>query len=691
MRRKDLLIEIGTEELPPKALKQLAEAFAGEIHNGLEKNALSHAAWQWYATPRRLAVIVEKLVARQQDHEVLKRGPALAAAFDATGKPTRAAEGFARSCNVDVSDLEQLETDKGAWLAYRSIEAGQETTALLQEIIETALAGLPIPKRMRWADHDAEFVRPVHWGLVLFGRQIVPCTIMGISSGNVTYGHRFHHPKAIRIHTAGEYLAKLQDKGRVIADFTQRRQLIEKIAGDAAQECGGMALSNAALLDEITSLVEWPVAVTGSFEEKFLQLPKEVLIATMQDHQKYFPVADSKNERLLNRFITIANIDSKSPDEVRKGNERVIRPRLADAAFFWRRDTGQSLEDFVSRLHEVIFQKQLGTFADKTQRVKKLAVYIAEQLNEDPQSVARAATLARCDLFTEMVGEFPELQGIMGYYYALESGETEEVARALEEQYRPRFAKDALPETATGKILSIADKLDTLLGIFAIGRQPTGDKDPFALRRAALGCLRVLIECRMELDLNTCLENAAGNFAQHINAAGSINEVFDFMVERLRRYYLDAGITVDVFEAVLAVRPGAPYDFHQRIHAVTEFRKLPEAESLAVANKRIQNILRQAGTAVSTEITPNLLREKEERDLVESLDRVSSIVEPMMQRKDYAGTLRALAGLRQPVDAFFDRVMVMTEEDSLRNNRLAVLNRISTLFLAAADISCLQG
>jgi len=690
IKRKNLLIEIGTEELPPKALKRLAEAFAEGVHNGLGKHALVHTTWHWYATPRRLAVVVDKLVTGQQDHEVVRRGPALSAAFDSAGKPTRAAEGFARSCKVTVRDLERLETGNGGWLVYRTIEAGRQTTSLLPGIIEQALAGLPIPRRMRWADHNTEFVRPVHWVLVQFGRETVPCTILGIDSGNVSYGHRFHYPKSIRIHSAGEYPAKLKDKGRVIVDFAERRQLVETIATRAATDCGGTALYSPALLDEITSLVEWPVAVTGSFEHRFLELPKEVLIATMQDHQKYFPVADSKTGRLLNHFITIANIESRKPEEIRKGNERVIRPRLADAAFFWQRDTRQPLQEYGSRLQEVVFQKQLGTFADKTDRVKKLAVYIAGQLRQDPQPVKRAASLGRCDLLTEMVGEFPELQGIMGYYYARESGETEEVARALEEQYRPRFAGDALPETATGRILSIADKLDTLVGIFAIGRQPTGDKDPFALRRAALGCLRIFIESRLELDLVACLQTAAGNFNQDISAPAIINDVFEFMMERLRRYYLDTGITVDVFESVLATRPAIPADFDRRIHAVAAFRNLPEARDLAAANKRIQNILRQAGTAPEVEINPELLPEMAEQRLVRDMNRLHETVRPQLQERNYTRALQALAELRDPVDAFFDQVMVLIEDDSLRHNRLAILNRISGLFLSIADISRLQ-
>ncbi|MEX2523959.1 MAG: glycine--tRNA ligase subunit beta [Gammaproteobacteria bacterium] len=690
MSKKDLLIEIGTEELPPKSLKRLGTAFADEIAAGLEKHGLAHGDVRWYATPRRLAVGVAKLATAQKDQKVEKRGPALSAAYDENGKPTKAAEGFARSCNAAVADLDTLETDKGKWLVYRTVEQGRDTANLLPEMIRTALARLPVARRMRWGDSEAEFVRPVHWSVVLLGRDIVPCDILGTSAGNETCGHRFHHPKPIRITSAATYAKKLRDKGHVMVDFNERRQSILQQVLESARAVGGHARIEDDLLDEVTALVEWPAALAGSFDEAFLELPREVLIATLQDHQRYFPVTDETGENIRQYFITVANIDSREPEEVRRGNERVIRPRLADAAFFWRRDCAVPLEDRRAQLGNVVFQKQLGTLKDKTRRISQLAASIADSLGLDSKPVQRAAELARCDLFTDMVGEFPELQGVMGRYYAERNGEPPEVALALDEQYMPRFAGDAIPASATGRVLAVAEKLDTLIGIFAIGQAPTGDRDPFGLRRAALGCLRIIIEGELDLDLEQCLKQSAKHFDGSLKTDAAVNDVFDFCMERLRRYYLDEGIHVDVFEAVLDRRPTRPLDFHHRIRAVTRFKQMPEAESLAAANKRIRNILRQSGETAAAAVKPELLREPAEQELAGALETAEKTVRPLLDTGDYQRALTELARLREPVDAFFDNVMVMCEDPSLKTNRLAMLQKLGDLFLSIADISRLQ-
>jgi glycyl-tRNA synthetase beta chain len=691
MSAADLLIEIGTEELPPKALKRLGTAFADELRIGLERAGLAPAACRWYAAPRRLAALLEALPVAQPDREVERRGPALNAAFDKAGRPTPAALGFARSCGTDVERLETLETDKGRWLVHRAREPGARTAALLPAILDTALARLPIPKRMRWGAGDAEFARPVHWVVVLFGDEVVPCAPFGIAAGRETRGHRFHHPGPIPIPAPREYARVLRDTGRVLADFDERMRVIAEQAGRAAAAEGGRVHVDAALLEEVAALVEWPVPVTGAFEERFLALPREVLMAAMQGHQKYFPVLSGDGTGLLPRFIAIANIDSPDPAMIRRGNERVIRPRFTDAAFFWERDRAQPLAQRAPDLERVVYQNRLGTLADRARRVGRLCGVLAGDTGIDPQPAQQAALLAKCDLLTELVGEFPELQGTMGRYYALADGVPAEIADALDEQYMPRFAGDALPRTATGRILAVADRLDTVLGIFAIGQPPTGEKDPFGVRRAALGCLRILIECELPLDLEQALRTAAGAFAPALKAADVVPAVFDFMMERLRRYYLDQGARPDVFEAVLARRPTRPLDFDRRLRAVTGFTRRPEAESLAAANKRIRNILRQAGDdATSADVDTRLLAEPAERDLAQAIAAADRDVRPLLARDDYMAALSVLAALRAPVDAFFDRVLVMTEDAAVRRNRLAVLRRLSELFLHTADISCLQ-
>ena len=666
----------------------MASALAEGIHQGLQDKDLAHGDYFWCASPRRLAVIVRDLVVTQADRQVVKRGPAIASAYDQAGNPTRAAQGFARSCGVTVADLERLETDKGSWLSYKALVQGTRTGELVPDIINRTLAGLPISRRMRWGDSDTEFVRPVHWVVLLFGNDVIGTTILEIETGRETRGHRFHHPGAISLSVADEYLNKLLAEGHVVADFRERKKQIRQAVVESAQARGGQALIDEDLLDEVTALVEWPVAITGSFDDEFLKLPKEVLIATMQSHQKYFPVLHSGTGELTADFITIANIASASPDAVRQGNERVIRPRLNDAAFFWERDRKQALEHFSSHTDKVVFQQKLGTLADKTARIKNLGVYIAGQLGIEPDPIERASSLAKCDLLTDMVGEFPELQGIMGRYYALESNEQPEVAQALDEQYMPRYAGAELPKTGTGRILALADKLDTLVGIFAIGKAPTGAKDPFGLRRAGLGCLRIMIECALPLDLEACIAHSSGTFPDAINARSITSAVFDFMLERLRRYYLDNGVSPAVFDAVQACRPTRPHDFNLRVLAVGEFLQLPEADSLVTANKRIRNILRQADYSGDTGADETLLVEKTEKDLYKQMHACGTVEH--VGRGDYGAVLSALAGLRDQVDAFFDEVMVLCDDMKLRNNRLALLSELRKLFLTSADVSRLQ-
>ncbi len=686
---RDLLLEIGTEELPPKALLTLSEAFGAALLDGLARSGLSHGTVHSYATPRRLAVHIEKLSAAQPDQVQERRGPAVTACFDASGKPTQAALGFARSCGVDIEQLERQETDKGAWLVYRHTQTGKPTVDLLQALIEDALAKLPIPKRMHWADLDVAFVRPVHWVLLLFGGDVVDATVMGLRTGRLTYGHRFHHPDAISIQQAADYPGVLHSPGHVVADFAARRAAIRAQVEAAAGKAGGQAVIDPALLDEVTALVEWPVALLGRFEERFLQVPQEALISTMKGNQKYFHVVDSAGH-LLPYFITLCNIDSSDPAQVIAGNERVIRPRFTDAAFFWEQDRKQPLAALRDGLKSVVYQQKLGTQYDKSLRVAALARAIAVAIGADPIRAERAAALAKCDLLSHMVGEFPELQGVMGRYCAQHDAEDAEVALAIEEHYLPRYAGDALPNTPTGQALALADKLDTLAGIFAIGMKPSGDKDPYGLRRAALGAVRILIERQLALDLEDLLRLAVAAIPAKTPTEDTVTAVFDYMMERLRAYYQDSGVSADEFDAVLATRPVSPYDFEQRVRAVTAFRRLPEAESLTAANKRIRNILKQVDGTVPEQIMPQLFAEPAESELYARLTVMLTDVTPLLDAGNYSAALECLAGLRQPVDQFFDSVMVMSEDAAQRDNRLALLNTMSRLFLRVADLSRLQ-
>jgi glycyl-tRNA synthetase beta chain len=693
MSTRDLLIEIGTEELPPKALKSLSQAFEAGVREGLQAAGLAFAGIQAYATPRRLALLIETLAERQPDKSVEKRGPALTAAFDAEGNPSKAAQGFASSCGVAVDALERLESDKGAWLVFRQHQPGAATSALIPSIVTTALERLPIPKHMRWADLDAQFVRPVHWVVLLFGDEVIDATILSVKAGRETRGHRFHHPANMYLAEPAAYAPLLETEGHVVAEFAARREAVRAQVLETGAHLGGRAVIDEALLDEVTSMVEWPQALAGDFEARFLAVPAEALISTMKGNQKYFHVVDA-NGKLLPHFITVANIESRDVAAVRAGNERVVRPRLADAEFFWTQDRRQRLDARLERLKTILFQNKLGTLYDKSRRVSLLAGQVARMMGANQEWAQRAGWLAKCDLLTEMVFEFPELQGIMGRYYATHDKEPAEIALAMDEQYLPRFAGDELPASETGMALAIADKLDTVCGIFGIGQPPSGSKDPFALRRAALGLLRIVIERQLPLDLEDLLRHAIQGLGDKVEVKDLQTQVFDFMMERLRAYYLDSGVAHDVFDAVQAQRPTQPYDFDRRVRAVNYFRKLPQAHSLAAANKRIANILRQAqekGIAVADSVDAAALREASEQVLAQQITALGQEVKPLFERRDYEAALTQLAALREAVDQFFDDVMVMVEDRALRDNRLALLKRLGDLFLRVADLSRLQG
>ncbi len=685
----DLLFEIGTEELPPKSLRQLQDALKLGIQQQLDTSNLVYGDIRPYATPRRLAILIKNLAASQDDKIIEKRGPSIGVAYADDGKPTKAAEGFARGCGTTVDQLDTMKTEKGEWLYFKEKIKGASIEQLIPKILQQTLASLPVSVRMRWGSSSTEFVRPVHWVVLLYGTQVIPAKILGVSTGRITFGHRFHHPDAIELENPADYCEQLLSSGKIIADYNQRRQKIEEQVINAAKSIDGTALINADLLDEITALVEWPVPVVGRFDQQYLSLPPEVLILTMQSNQKYFPVKDKQGD-LLPYFITISNIESTNPNAVKCGNERVIHPRLADAKFFWEQDRKTTLESRVVSLANIVFQHKLGTLADKTHRVEKLAEEIAGILNVDASLAKHAAFLAKADLLTSMVGEFPSLQGIMGRYYALAEGEPPEIATALEEQYLPKQSGGPLPSTKTGQILSLAEKIDTLVGIFSAGLIPTGDKDPYALRRAALGVLRIIIEKKLDLDLPELLDFSIGNYPHNFDPIDTKKAVYEFIIDRLRSYCLDRGYNHDEFDAVLSVKPTKPLDFDLRLHAVKEFTTLPEAESLAGANKRIRNILRKSGIKITTEISVHELVSSEEIKLLEATKSASKTVTPMVQRREYTAALSHLAQLREPVDVFFDEVMVMVDDPLLRQSRLGLLTLIEKLFMQIADLSKLQ-
>lgn len=689
MSKQDLLIEIGCEELPPKALLPLSEAFRDEFAARLSGAGLVHDGIEAFATPRRLALIVRGLPTQQADRVSEKIGPALQAAFNADGTPTKAAEGFARSCGVTVAELQQKVDGKLTKLAYSSVQKGDATGSLVPDMVKAALAALPIPKRMRWGSSRDEFVRPVHWVVLLFGTATINATIMGVQSGAATRGHRFHHPDSIQLTSPDDYAKVLREQGKVIASFAERRAEVRKQVEAEGLKYKARAVIEEALLDEVTALVEWPVALTGRFDEAFLSVPQEALISAMKGHQKCFHLLDANNN-ILPHFITLSNLVSRDPAQVIAGNEKVIRPRLADAGFFYSQDKKQPLSARIEKLKTVVFQQELGTVFDKSERVRKLAITIAEQLGADCKLAARAAELGKCDLMSSMVYEFAELQGIMGYYYALNDGEPQEVALALNEQYMPRFAGDELPTTKTGMILALAERLDTITGLFGIGQPPTGSKDPFALRRAALGVLRIIVEKQLPLDLAATVKAAISGFDKLPKADGLQQTILDFIFERLRALYADQGISTDVFLAVDAVRPASPLLFDARIKAVSHFIKLPAAQALAAANKRVSNILQKSESQNFGDVRDNLLQEPAEQALGSALKEVLATVNPLLASHRYTEALAAMAGLQPQIDAFFDKVMVNAEDAALKQNRLALLNTSRQLFLRVADISLLQ-
>ncbi|MFP1819550.1 glycine--tRNA ligase subunit beta [Lonsdalea quercina] len=689
MTDKTFLVEIGTEELPPKALRQLAQSFAANFSAELDAAGLTYQAVNWFAAPRRLALKVTALSASQPDREVEKRGPAISQAFDASGQPTKAAEGWARGCGITVDQAERLTTDKGEWLLFRAQVKGQAAQTLLPGMVSVALGKLPIPKLMRWGNSDVQFVRPVHTVTMLLGDELIPGTVLGIESARTLRGHRFMGEAEFTIDNADHYPEILLERGKVVADYEARKAMIKRDAEQAAQKIGGKADLSESLLEEVASLVEWPVVLTATFEEKFLAVPAEALVYTMKGDQKYFPVYDDAG-KLLPHFIFVANIESKDPQQIIAGNEKVVRPRLADAEFFFNTDRKKRLEDHLPRLETVLFQQQLGSLRDKTDRIQALAGWVAKQIGADVNHATRAGLLSKCDLMTNMVFEFTDTQGVMGMHYARHDGEDEDVAVALNEQYQPRFAGDDLPSSPVACALAIADKMDTLAGIFGIGQHPKGDKDPFALRRAALGALRIIVEKQLPLDLQTLTEEAVRLYGDKLTNANVVDDVIEFMLGRFRAWYQEEGHTIDTIQAVLARRPTRPADFDARVKAVSHFRTLEQAVALAAANKRVSNILAKSTESLNDSVQASLLKEKEEIQLATYVTALNSKLAPWFAEGRYQEALVELAQLREPVDSFFDKVMVNAEEQEVRINRLTLLNELRNLFLKVADISVLQ-
>ena len=688
MTTQNFLVEIGTEELPPKALKTLATSFADNVEAELNQAGLSFDKIEWFAAPRRLAVKVLNLATQQPSKEIEKRGPAVSAAFDAEGKPTKAAEGWARGCGITVEQAERIATDKGEWLVHRAKIEGQPTKNLLNDIVANALAKLPIPKPMRWADKTVQFIRPVHTVTMLLGDELIEGKILGVASARTIRGHRFLGEKEFEIQHADQYPQLLREKGSVVADFNERKAEILAKSQAKATALGGVADIEESLLEEVTSLVEYPNVLAAKFEERFLAVPAEALVYTMKGDQKYFPIYD-KDGKLLPHFIFVSNINPEDPTAIIEGNEKVVRPRLTDAEFFFKTDLKQKLVDRLPRLETVLFQQQLGTLKDKTDRIEQLAGEIAKQIGADEAKAKRAGLLSKCDLMTNMVFEFTDTQGVMGMHYARHDGEDEEVAVALNEQYMPRFAGDELPKSLVASAVALADKFDTLTGIFGIGQAPKGSADPFALRRAALGALRIIVEKNLPLDLEDLVKKSAALFGDKLTNQNVVADVVDFMLGRFRAWYQDEGIAVDVIQAVLARRPTRPADFDARVRAVSHFRTLDSAEALAAANKRVSNILAKADAAIG-EINLTACVEPAEKALAEAVLALRTEVQPLIAQGDYTAVLDKLANLRAPVDSFFDNVMVNAEDPALRQNRLAILNTLQDLFLQVADISVLQ-
>lgn len=688
MTTETLLIELGTEELPPKSLKTLATAFYDNIKGQLDSNNLTYSDIKWFATPRRFAVQVFDLIEKQDDKTVEKRGPAVNVAFDDAGNASKAAQGWARSNGIEVEQAERLVTDKGEWLLHRATVTGKTVVELVPAMVTTALNKLPIAKPMRWGAERTQFIRPVQTLTMLFGSDIIAGEALGVSSSNQVQGHRFHHEGLVTLNHANDYQAELA-KAYVEVDFDERQNKIVAQIKQVANDIDAVALIDEELLNEVTALVEWPVTLVGTFDEDFLNVPAEPLIYSMKDHQKYFPVTDKKGQ-LVNKFIFVTNIESKDPNTIIFGNEKVIRPRLADAEFFFKTDKKQSLESRLKSLESVLFQKQLGTLKAKSERIATLSQFIAEQLNENAQDAYRAGLLSKTDLMSDMVLEFPQVQGTMGKYYALHDGENENIAQALEDQYRPRFAGDSLPEANIGCAVAISDKIDSLVGIFGINQAPKGDKDPFALRRAAIGSIRIIIEKQLDLDLSTLINKSIELFGDKLVNENTATDVLEFIMGRFRAFYQEQGISVDVIQAVLAKKPSAPLDFEKRIKAVTFFGELPEAATLAAANKRVGNILAKFDGELYQSFNTDLATEEAELDLAKIYQAINLKVAPLMADKNYQAALSELAQLKAPIDTFFDGVMVMSDDEAVKINRLTLLNEIRNSFFAIADISVLQ-
>ncbi|MGS0692183.1 glycine--tRNA ligase subunit beta [Shewanella sp. 0m-4] len=689
MNFENLLIEVGTEELPPKSLRKLAESFLANFTEELAKAELSFESAVWHAAPRRLAISINQLAQAQADKVVEKRGPAVAQAFDADGNPTKAAMGWARGNGITVEQAERLKTDKGEWLLHQARVVGVETKSLIADMAQRSLDKLPIPKPMRWGSNTTQFIRPVHTVTMLLGSEVVDGELLGIKSDRVIRGHRFMGESSFELDHADNYLIALKEKGKVLADYEARKAIIKAGAEAAAAKIGGVADLEDDLLEEVTSLVEWPVVLTASFEEKFLDVPAEALVYTMKGDQKYFPVFDNAGQ-LLPNFIFVTNIESKDPQQIISGNEKVVRPRLADAEFFFETDKKESLEARLASLETVVFQKQLGTIKQRVERISALAGYIASSINANSEEAARAGLLSKSDLMTNMVMEFTDLQGTMGMHYARLNGETEAVAVALSEQYKPKFSGDTVPTAPISICVALAEKLDTLVGIFGIGQAPKGAADPFALRRAAIGVLRICLENNLPLDLVDLIAKAQELHGENLTNENVAEQVLEFFMGRFRAWYQDQGVSVDVILAVLARRPTAPADFESRIKAVAHFRTLEQASALAAANKRVSNILAKVEGELPAAIDDTLLVENAEKALAAKLAELQPQLAPLFAAANYQEALALLASLRESVDTFFEDVMVMADDEALKNNRLALLSSLREQFLHAADISLLQ-
>ena len=688
MSTDTLLIEIGTEELPPRAAKNLSAAFSQYVSAQLAQAGFNYDQVSPYVTPRRLAMSITGVSPQQADQSIERKGPALSAAYDNNGQATKAALGFAKSCGVEIQDLETITLNKGSYLYFKSSVAGKPLAQVAPEIIQQGLNRLPIARPMRWGDHEVEFVRPIHWVTVMYGARVLACQIKAIAAANTTRGHRFHANAEIRLKHANDYQHQLM-QARVIADFDERKNKIESLLRACAEQHNAVLRYDEALLEEVTNLVEWPAPVVGEFSPAFLDIPQEALVATMQDAQRYFPMFDPQNGALLATFITIANIDSRRPATIKHGNERVIKPRFEDAGFFWHRDKQRSLASRRQDLKGILFARQLGSLFDKSQRLAALAKLLCRQINMDCAHAVRAAQLCKADLLTEMVNEFPSLQGIMGRYYAQHDNEPAPVAQAIEEHYQPLQSGAALPASQTGKVVAICDRIDSLVGIFASGKKPSGVKDPYALRRAALGVIRIAIEGKVDFDLQALLKAAAAQLKNQLDTASAEKEVLDFIYERLRAYCMEQGIEADTFAAVRRLRPAQLTDFAERIKAVQSFRRLAAAASLAAANKRIGNILKKTSIDGLT-VEPARLQTPAEKQLYQQVAAIKEVVTDQFAAREYTQALSGLAQLRPAIDEFFDDVMVMHEDPAIRNNRIGLLLEVNRLFTMIADISLLQ-